>query len=70
MSPLASTGRFLIIVGIVLVGLGALLLMGARLPRLPGDIVIERPNVTVVVPLGTMLVVSVLLTIILNLVLR
>jgi hypothetical protein len=68
--PLAGIGRALILTGVVLVILGAVLVAAARLPRMPGDIVIERPNLTVYVPIGTMILVSILLTLILNFVLR
>jgi len=37
---------------------------------MPGDMVIQRPNVTVYIPIGTMILISVLLTLILNFVLR
>jgi hypothetical protein len=37
-----------------------------RLPRVPGDIVVERPNLTIYVPLGTMILLSVVLTLVLN----
>ncbi len=62
-----------------LIGLGALLLVGivflvlGRVPalgRLPGDIVIEREGLTVFIPLGTMLVASLFLTILANLIAR
>ncbi len=68
--PLAGLGRALIVTGVVLVILGVVLVAAARLPRMPGDIVIERPNLTVYVPIGTMILVSILLTLILNFVLR
>ena len=68
--PLAGLGRAFIVTGLVLVVLGVVLVAAARLPRMPGDIVIERPNLTVYVPIGTMILVSVFLTLILNFVLR
>ncbi|HET8679851.1 MAG TPA: DUF2905 domain-containing protein [bacterium] len=68
--PLAGLGRALIVTGLVLVVLGVVLVAATRLPRMPGDIVIERPNLTVYVPIGTMILVSILLTLILNFVLR
>ncbi len=37
---------------------------------LPGDLVIQRPNVTVYFPLGMMILVSLVLTFLLNLLLR
>jgi len=42
----------------------------ARLGRLPGDIVIERPRLTVYIPLGTMLLISLILTVLVNLIAR
>ncbi len=61
-------GKILIVVGLVLVAVGVAVQLGWRvLPgRLPGDIVIERRNVTIFFPIVTCLVVSVLLTILVN----
>jgi hypothetical protein len=58
--------RFLILVGIVLVMLGLLwpYVLRLGLGRLPGDIVIERENFTVYLPLATCIVVSVLLSVV------
>lgn len=59
--------------GIALVVAGVLVLAAERfnvLGRLPGDITLRRGNFTLYVPLATMLVVSILLTIILNLISR
>ena len=69
-TPMASMGRLLIAAGLVLVALGVLFLIAGRLPRLPGDVVVQRPNVTVYVPLGTMILVSLVLTFLLNVLLR
>jgi hypothetical protein len=63
-------GRLLVILGGVSVIVGVLLLVGARLPwlgRLPGDIVVRRGPVTFYLPLVTSLVVSIVLTVLLNL---
>jgi hypothetical protein len=70
MADLSTTGslaRLLIALGLVLVVVGGLLLVLGRLPRVPGDIVVQRPNLTVYIPIGTMIVVSILATLILNL---
>ena len=70
---LAPMGRVLLAVGLALAALGALLLLAQRFPflsRLPGDFVFRRGNLTVVLPLGTSLLLSVVLTLILNLLLR
>lgn len=70
----ASTlGRGLVYVGLGLVFLGALVLGLGRvidLGSLPGDLVYEGDNVRVYVPIATMIVLSVVLTLLLNLALR
>ena len=50
-------------------GLGLLLLLAGRLglERMPGDLVWQGENWTVYVPLGWMIVLSIVLTILLNL---
>jgi len=70
MSP--ELGRFLVVVGVVLVVVGGLAMAGIRLPfgRLPGDIAISGDRGGVFIPLGTMLLVSVILTLLFNLFLR
>lgn len=58
-------GKTLIILGMLLVGAGLLLSLGGNLPwlgKLPGDIRIERENFSFYFPLGTCLVISVLLS--------
>ena len=59
--------RWLVILGIVLVVLGLAWPWLAKLGlgRLPGDIVIERENVRIYLPLATSLVVSVVASVIL-----
>jgi hypothetical protein len=59
-------GRLLIILGIVLVVLGMLWPLMTRLGvgRLPGDIVIERENFRLYIPIMTSLIVSVVLSVI------
>jgi hypothetical protein len=63
-------GRLLVLLGGVSVLVGVLLLLGARVPwlgRLPGDVVVRRGPVTFYFPLVTSLVVSIVLTLLLNL---
>ena len=66
MDPFREIGKTLLVIGVVLVGVGALLLSGARLPfrigRLPGDIVIQGRNGSFYFPIVTCIVVSVLFT--------
>lgn len=61
---LALLGRILIVVALVTLGLGLLLLLLGRLPldQIPGNIRIERPGFRLHIPLGTMILLSVLLT--------
>ncbi|RIA47747.1 DUF2905 domain-containing protein [Dichotomicrobium thermohalophilum] len=60
-------GRWLIILGIVLIVVGVLWpwLSKLGLGRLPGDIVIERDNFTFYLPITTSILVSVVLSVIL-----
>jgi hypothetical protein len=59
MGPL---GRALIITGLLLIVAGLVITYLGRIPRLPGDIVIQRPGLTVFIPLGWMVLISVALT--------
>jgi DUF2905 family protein len=60
----------LVVVGLVIVGVGLLAVLGVRLGRLPGDIVIEGERGGLFIPIVTSLILSVVLTILLNLVFR
>ena len=57
---------------IVLLVIGALFLLLGRLgvDRLPGDLVFRRGNATIYFPIGLMILISVVGTIVLNLVFR
>jgi hypothetical protein len=69
MDGIDPIGRLLIVAGIVLAGLGLLIVLGPNVPalgRLPGDIHIDRGNVQVYIPFGTMIVISIVLTVLLN----
>lgn len=65
-------GRILIGVAIVLLVLGGLFLLLGRLgiDRLPGDLVFRRGNATVYFPIGLMILLSLVGTILLNLFFR
>lgn len=70
MSELDSLARMLMLFGVVLLVVGGLLLLAGRLPglgRLPGDIIVQRDGFSLYVPLATMLLLSIVLTILLNL---
>jgi hypothetical protein len=71
---LSSLGKGIVVFGVLLVVVGgALWLLGrAGLPlgRLPGDIRIEREDFSCYVPIATMIVLSILLTVLLNVIVR
>jgi hypothetical protein len=60
-------GRFLIGLGLAIAALGAVLLLFNALPRLPGDIYVQRKGFTLYIPIVGSLLLSLLLTILLNL---
>jgi Protein of unknown function (DUF2905) len=64
-----SVGRGLLAMGVLLVLLGGGFLLASKLgwTRLPGDILWRKGNFTFYAPIGLMIVVSILLTIALNL---
>jgi hypothetical protein len=68
MDPLRELGKLLLVAGMVLIGAGALLLLGARLPfrlgRLPGDISYQGRHGGLYFPVVTCIVVSLALTLI------
>lgn len=52
----------LVVIGLIIVAIGALIWLGVPLGRLPGDIVIRRENFTFYLPITTGILVSVVLT--------
>lgn len=69
----SGLGKLLLAIAAVLALAGGILvLLGGRVPfgRLPGDLTIRRGNFRLGIPLATSLLISVVLTIVLNLVLR
>ena len=67
-------GRLLVIMGVVVALLGVVLMLGPRLPfrigRLPLDFHYQRDNFNFYFPLGTSIVLSLLLTLVLSLLSR
>ena len=73
MPTLPDLGRWLLWVGLAVAGLGLLLMLLGRLPwvgRLPGDIRIQRDGISCFIPLATSLLLSLALTVILNVLVR
>ena len=63
----SELGKALIVAGILLVAIGLLLTFGGKLNfigKLPGDLRIERENFSFFFPLGTCLLISLLLSLI------
>ncbi|NDJ87206.1 MAG: DUF2905 domain-containing protein [Chloroflexi bacterium] len=73
---LAQLGRLLLLLGGGMVLLGGLFLLFSRIPvlrqfgNLPGDIRIESDNFTCFAPIVSMILISVVLTIVLNIIVR
>ena len=61
-----SVGQLIVVVGLVLVVIGLVTMRGwlGWFGHLPGDIRIERPNVRVYVPIVSMLLISILLSVV------
>ena len=58
-------GKLLVVAGLIIAGVGALMMLGVPLGRLPGDIVIRRGNATFYLPLATSILISIILTLLL-----
>ena len=73
MNPFHEMGKMMIFLGILLVLFGLVLTVGPKIPligRLPGDISYHRGNFHFYFPLGTSILLSILLTLILWLIRR
>jgi len=73
MPGLGSFGRLLVISGVVLVMVGLLFMFSGKIPwlgRLPGDIYIKKKSITFYFPLGTSILLSIILSFILWLINR
>lgn len=70
---ISDIGRWVLLAGLGLVALGAVLVFAERVPwlgRLPGDVVWQWGDATIYLPLGTMVVLSLVATLVVNLVTR
>ncbi|HEV2216784.1 MAG TPA: DUF2905 domain-containing protein [Candidatus Dormibacteraeota bacterium] len=66
---MAEAGRILLIFGVLICLIGGGLMLFGRF-HLPGDITIRSGNATVYIPIATSIVLSVILTVVLNLLFR
>ncbi len=69
---LGSVGRLLLVVGLAVAAVGGFLALGGRLPfgGLPGDISVQGQNSGFFFPIVSCIVISVVATVILNIVIR
>jgi uncharacterized membrane protein YidH (DUF202 family) len=64
---MAGLGKMLILLGVVLIMIGLGFLFAGKIPwlgRLPGDIYVKRGNFSFYFPLGTCIVISIVLSLI------
>lgn len=71
MPSLLEMGRWLMVIGVIFLLLGLLLFLlgktGLGLPRLPGDIFIKKEGYSFYFPIVSCIVISVLLSVLMNL---
>ncbi len=73
MGGLPGTGKVIIVTGIVLTIIGIIVTFGAKIPwlgRLPGDIYIKRDNFIFYFPIGTSIILSVIISLLFHLFFR
>lgn len=61
---MSNTQKVIIILGVLLIFIGFLWPYISKIPlfRLPGDIIIDKPNFKVFIPITTMILISIVLT--------
>ncbi len=72
MMPLGGLGKFLMVLGGLIFLVGLVSVLGGRfgLGNLPGDIGVRRGNTAFYFPIASSIVISLVLTVVLNLLLR
>ena len=68
MFDFSNVGRFLVVVGLIIVGIGLVMVFAGKIPwlgRLPGDFFFRGENFSFYFPLTTSILISVILTLIL-----
>jgi len=66
---MSNFAKFFLIMGAVFLAIGLLLLVSPNIPwlgRLPGDILIRKKNFTFYFPLATSIILSIILTVLIN----
>jgi hypothetical protein len=71
-----SIGRVMLIIGIIVAILGGLMILAGNLPffkslgSLPGDIRIQGEGFSCFIPIASMIIISIILTIVINIIVR
>jgi len=71
--PPSNLGKTVILAGLIMTCIGVVMWAAGKVPllgRLPGDIHVERPGLSLHIPVVTCLLVSIVSTVIINLFLR
>jgi hypothetical protein len=70
MFGLGALGKMLILLGIFIILIGALILIGEKIPwigKLPGDIIIKKEKFSFYFPITTCIIISIILTLLFTL---
>ena len=70
---MVGTGKILLIAGGAIILLGLILVLSPHIPflgKLPGDIMIKKENFSFYLPIATFLIISIVLTIVINVILH
>jgi hypothetical protein len=73
MDHLSLLGKWLMIIGLIIIALGGIIWLLGRIPglkQLPGTIQIQGAGVTCIIPILASIVISIILTLVLNLIPR
>ncbi|MGB2800161.1 MAG: DUF2905 domain-containing protein [Dehalococcoidia bacterium] len=73
MVAFSGVGKFLILAGVFLILFGLLFIFWERIPflgKLPGDLMIQRGSFRLFIPVVTCIIISLVLTILVNILLR
>jgi uncharacterized membrane protein YvlD (DUF360 family) len=66
---MSDVGRIILVFGVLLVVVGGVLMLFGRF-HVPGDLTIRTGNATIYIPLATSIILSIVATLILNLIFR
>ena len=61
-----NIGKIFSLFGVIFLVLGLIVNLMPHWPRIPGDIYMDRPNIKIYIPFASAIVISVILTIMLN----